>query len=75
MKQPYILLIDHNDSFTYNLVHLFNETNLCKISVINYLDINSTEINNFDKIVFGPGPGLPQEYSHFNQILKNFATT
>ncbi len=75
MNHPKILLIDHNDSFTYNLVHLFNETNRCKISVANYQELELMEIKNFDKIVFGPGPGLPQEYPHFNQILKDFAAT
>ncbi|MCD6366527.1 MAG: aminodeoxychorismate/anthranilate synthase component II [Bacteroidales bacterium] len=75
MVKQQILLIDHNDSFTYNLVHLFKETGLCNIEVVNFQKITLKQINTFDKIVLGPGPGLPQEYPHFNQILENFATT
>ena len=75
MSHPEILLIDHNDSFTYNLVHLFNETKHCNISVINFQKLNIEDISNFDKIVLGPGPGLPEEYPHFNQVLEKFAAT
>lgn len=74
IKKQKILLIDHNDSFTYNLVHLFEETNLCNIEVVNFQKIIFKQINIYDKIVLGPGPGLPQEYPHFKQILKTFGT-
>ncbi len=75
MIKPRILLIDHNDSFTYNLVHLFNETGLCKTEVTNYQEIALEQINDFDKIVLGPGPGLPKEYPHFQEVIDKFKNT
>lgn len=72
MKHQKVLLIDHNDSFTFNLVHLFNEVGGCKIDVMYYSNITIETIQKFDKIVLGPGPGIPDEYPHFKIIFSKF---
>ncbi len=70
-----IVIIDHNDSFTYNLFHLFNETNHGNVTVITYNQLTLDDLNQFDKIVLGPGPGLAEEYPHFNEILNQYGST
>ena len=55
-----IFIIDNYDSFTYNLVHYFEELN-CKVSVKRNDQFNLKELEAFNYIVLSPGPGLPEE--------------
>ncbi len=72
-----ILLIDNNDSFTYNLSQLIEEAGfnpvICKDI---FFERNSFEItdyvNNFNNIIFSPGSGLPSERKGMKFILENF---
>lgn len=68
-----ILIIDNNDSFTYNLKHYINLF-ADKVDVIRYNKININDINYYDKILFSPGPGLPREYPVLNDILLKYET-
>ena len=55
-----IYVIDHNDSFTHNVVHqfsLFDEV-LCD----NYNKIDKAKLLKAKTIVFSPGPGNPRNY-------------
>jgi len=69
-----ILLIDHNDSFTFNIVEVFRNLKQ-KIEVVNYVDITTEKVANFDKIIFSPGPMLPKDYPKTFEILKQFYKT
>ena len=55
-----ILLIDNYDSFTYNLVH-YLEAQGADVIVVRNDAIPFASINDFDKIVLSPGPGLPKD--------------
>lgn len=69
-----VIIIDNYDSFTYNLVHYIEQfTDKYKVVRNNEVDIN--EIQDFDKILFSPGPGLPSEVKIMNVILARFAST
>lgn len=65
-----IALIDFEDSFTYNLLHLFKELNQ-KITVINFCNINQKIIEKYDSFILSPGAETPNEKSHFMFFLKN----
>ena len=55
-----ILVLDNYDSFTYNLVHILDELGLKKeTTVVRNDKIALDEVENFDKILLSPGPGLP----------------
>ena len=54
-----IFIIDNYDSFTYNLVHYFEELN-CEVSVKRNDQFNLKELEAFNYIVLSPGPGLPE---------------
>jgi anthranilate synthase/aminodeoxychorismate synthase-like glutamine amidotransferase len=66
-----ILLIDNFDSFTYNILELLRNTNLCEIEVLtsDKFDINDTI--QYDGIIFSPGPGLPDDFPLMSSILND----
>ena len=66
-----LLLLDNNDSFTYNVVELIRKTELATIDVINSLDCDITTINSYDKIIFSPGPGIPNDFPIMKKILAS----
>lgn len=66
-----IALIDHNDSFTYNIVEVLRQfTNT--FTVINYQNLVVADLNLFDKIILSPGPCLPKDYPKTFQIIENY---
>lgn len=54
-----ILLIDNFDSFTFNLAHYFENEN-CTVDVVRNDQLENVNIDEFDKVVISPGPGLPE---------------
>ena len=50
-----IYIIDHQDSFTWNVVHQFSEFD--KVYCSNYFDINEKLMEKCKTIIFSPGPG------------------
>ena len=63
-----IYLIDHQDSFTYNLAHLLE--NFDEVYVSNYFKINNSNLKKSSMVVFSPGPGEPKNYPESNIIYK-----
>jgi len=66
-----VLLIDNNDSFTYNLKH-YIEHFTSKVVVYRGDKFELDSINQFDKIILSPGPGLPNEHPILKQILESY---
>lgn len=67
-----IVIIDNHDSFTYNLVQLFDENKHCTISVISEDEVVVESLNKFDMIVLSPGPDVPSRYPVLFQILDRY---
>ena len=65
-----IYIIDHKDSFTYNLVHLLSKFD--KVYVSDYSRINNLELKKAKMIVLSPGPGEPKDYPKTSEIYKKF---
>jgi|TARA_B110000881_G_C18497403_1_gene474995 anthranilate synthase/aminodeoxychorismate synthase-like glutamine amidotransferase len=65
-----IYIIDHNDSFTQNVVHQFSLFD--KVECDNYSNINLTKLRKASTIVFSPGPGNPKNYPLTSKIYKQF---
>ena len=53
-----IYVIDHNDSFTHNVIHQFALFD--KVECDNYDKINENKIKQASTIIFSPGPGNPK---------------
>ena len=65
-----IYIIDHQDSFTYNVVHQFESFD--NVVCDNYNEINEEKLNKSKVIVFSPGPGSPKDYPISSGIYKRF---
>ena len=65
-----IYIIDHQDSFTWNVVHQFS--NFDKVYCSNYYEIDNRLLNKSDVIVFSPGPGSPKDYPISSKIYKKY---
>ena len=69
-----ILIIDNYDSFTYNLVHLVNETGLqCVVWRNDKFSI--ADVDAFNKIILSPGPGIPSEAGLLLEVIEKYAST
>lgn len=70
-----ILVIDNYDSFTYNLVYLLKQNDqVKKLKVIRNDKINGEVLEDYDKILLSPGPGIPSEAGTMPELLKEFAS-
>ena len=68
-----IYLIDHEDSFTYNLAHLLDSIEPTVVS--NYYEINYKKLRKATTIVLSPGPGEPNDYPLTSEIYKKYLVT
>tara|TARA_B100000029_G_C17474027_1_gene922986 strand:+ start:302 stop:859 length:558 start_codon:yes stop_codon:yes gene_type:complete len=65
-----IYLIDHEDSFTFNLAHLLGQFD--KVFISNYFNIDFKKMNSASLIVLSPGPGEPKDYPSTTKIYKKY---
>ena len=69
-----ILVIDNYDSFTFNLVHLINECGY-EATVWRNDKFELSEVEQFDKILLSPGPGIPNEAGLLLDVIRTYAPT
>lgn len=69
-----ILVIDNYDSFTFNLVHLLNETGH-EATVWRNDKFELSDVNAFDKILLSPGPGIPSESGLLLDVIRSYSDT
>jgi anthranilate synthase component 2 len=67
-----ILVLDNYDSFTYNLVHLIRESGF-EPDVYRNDKIAVEQVGRYDKILFSPGPGLPDEAGIMKEVIRTYA--
>lgn len=67
-----LLIVDNNDSFTYNLVQLAREAGAGHIDVVKSAAIGDELPGEYDKILFSPGPGVPEEFPAMQKILQRW---
>ena len=72
-KTMNIVIIDNYDSFTYNLVHLIASLG-ANVTVLKNDNLDLVQLENFDKIVLSPGPGLPEEAGKTMDVIKTYAS-
>lgn len=66
------VLIDNYDSFTYNLVHLLKELG-AEVTVLHNDQFTLDEIEEYDKIILSPGPGLPSDAGLLLDVIRYYA--
>ena len=67
-----LLILDNYDSFTYNLVHLVEKVSDISFDVFQNDKISLIDINNYNKILLSPGPGLPKDSGIMPELLKHY---
>jgi len=63
-----VLLVDHNDSFTYNIAHLIASCGY-KTDIFPYGPGLLERARGYKKVVLSPGPGVPENYPFSLQLL------
>lgn len=69
-----IAVIDNYDSFTYNLVHYLEKQD-AMVTVFRNNELDVEELEEFDKILLSPGPGLPSEAGSLLEIIESYHKT
>ncbi|MCI7310595.1 MAG: aminodeoxychorismate/anthranilate synthase component II [Prevotella sp.] len=67
-----IIIIDNYDSFTYNLAHLVKELG-AEVDVIRNDRFELEDLEQYDKIILSPGPGIPSEAGLLMDVIKTYA--
>lgn len=67
-----IVIIDNYDSFTYNLSHLVKELG-AEVTVYRNDQFEMNQLEEFDKIILSPGPGIPSEAGLLLDVIKAYA--
>ena len=68
-----ILVLDNYDSFTYNLVHIIRELGYGEqMTVVRNDKISLEEIEEYDKILLSPGPGLPKDAGIMPDLIAKY---
>lgn len=75
MKNTKILLLDNNDSFTYNIVDYVRRIENIDLEVIRTNEAKINEMKYFDKIIISPGPGLPDDFPVIFDVLEKYHTS
>lgn len=67
-----IVIIDNYDSFTYNLAHLVKALG-AEVTVYRNDKFELSQLNEFDKIILSPGPGIPSEAGLLLDVIRTYA--
>ena len=67
-----VTIIDNYDSFTYNLAHLFKALE-AEVNVVRNDKFQLDDLEDTDKLVLSPGPGIPDEAGLTLQVIQHYA--
>ena len=67
-----IVIIDNYDSFTYNISHLVKELG-AEVTVLRNNCFRMEELEEFDKILLSPGPGIPEEAGLLLDVIRTYS--
>ena len=71
MEKEKCVIVDNYDSFTYNLVHLLRELG-AEVTVKRNDKFALEELEEYDKIVLSPGPGVPSEAGLLLDVIRRY---
>ncbi len=69
-----ILIVDNYDSFVYNIHHIVEELGYTA-DIYRNDKITLDEVEQYDKIILSPGPGIPSEAGILTQLIARYAPT
>ncbi|WP_205472811.1 aminodeoxychorismate/anthranilate synthase component II [Nocardioides sp. SYSU D00038] len=65
MATPDVVVVDHHDSYTWNLVHLVAAVTGVLPAVVQHDEVEPDEVLRHSHVVLSPGPGHPDEPGDF----------
>ena len=65
MTTPHVVVVDHYDSYTWNLVHLVAAVTGTLPTVLEHDQVTADEVLAFSHVVLSPGPGHPADPHDF----------
>ena len=60
-----VVVVDHHDSYTWNLVHLFAAVTGSLPTVVEHDEVTLDDLAGFSHVVLSPGPGNPMDPGDF----------
>lgn len=66
MSSPDVVVVDHHDSYTWNLVHLIAAVTGVLPAVVQHDETTADFVLGFSHVVLSPGPGHPAEVADFS---------
>lgn len=67
-----ILILDNYDSFTHNIAHIIRELG-AQVDIFRNDKISLDDVEQYDKIVLSPGPGIPSEAGILLPLIRRYA--
>ena len=64
-NRPRVVVVDHHDSYTWNLVHLVAEVTRELPAVVQHDATEAAALETFTHVLLSPGPGTPDEPTDF----------
>lgn len=64
--RPSVVVVDHHDSYTWNLVHLVAGVTGVLPTVVQHDEVTVAEVLAHDAVVLSPGPGRPDAAADFS---------
>lgn len=75
MQHNRVLLIDNNDSFTYNIIELLHSIGEVEGVIVPSTELNIVQLNEFEHIVISPGPMRPKDFPILSKVIEYCFTT
>lgn len=75
MKSKKVIIIDNYDSFTYNLLHIVEEILDEEVMVVRNDQFDLVDLEQYEKIILSPGPGLPEEAGLLKDVIRHYGKT
>ena len=66
MTRPDVVVVDHHDSYTWNLVHLVASVTGVLPTVVQHDEVSAEEVLRHSHVVLSPGPGHPAVEADFS---------
>jgi anthranilate synthase component 2 len=63
---PDVVVVDHHDSYTWNLVHLVAEVTGVLPTVVQHDEVEPDEVLSHSHVILSPGPGRPDVRADFS---------
>ncbi len=60
-----VIVVDHHDSYTWNLVHLIASVTGTMPAVVQHDEVDAARVLSYSYVVLSPGPGHPEDRADF----------